>query len=131
MEGQARSVRTGRLNAGFRAVAKLVRLQRLVLWNCMQLSNPGLSFLTNLSSLAELSLRGCQQLTDAITPTLAHLSNLTTLDLRACERFTGCAAPSFAPQPLPYRRNSDICKIRAAVSCRTGANVSSVCMCAR
>ncbi len=75
--------------AGLQHVKDLHSLQHLVLWNCLRLTESGLTVLASLTSLTHLSLRGCQQLTDSALPHLAALSALRHLNLTACERMAG------------------------------------------
>ena len=75
--------------AGLQHVKGLPSLQHLVLWNCLRLTEGGLTVLASLTSLTHLSLRGCQQLTDSALPHLAALSALRHLNLTACERMAG------------------------------------------
>ena len=75
--------------AGLQHIKGLHSLQHLVLWNCLRLSEGGLTVLASLTSLTHLSLRGCQQLTDSALPHLAALSALRHLNLTACERMAG------------------------------------------
>jgi len=75
--------------AGLQHIKGLHSLQHLVLWNCLRLTEGGLTVLASLTSLTHLSLRGCQQLTDSALPHLAALSALRHLNLTACERMAG------------------------------------------
>ena len=75
--------------AGLHHIKGLHSLQHLVLWNCLRLTEGGLTVLASLTSLTHLSLRGCQQLTDSALPHLAALSALRHLNLTACERMAG------------------------------------------
>ena len=74
---------------GLTALGPLTRMQSLTLWNCLGISEQGLSAATGMQGLTALCLRGCQQLSDELLWPLAALPALLRLDLRACERFTG------------------------------------------
>ena len=74
---------------GLHYINNVIKLQHLVLWNCLRLTEGGLSSLSGLTQMTHLSLRGCQQLTDHALPHLAVLTALRQLNLTACERMSG------------------------------------------
>ena len=75
--------------AGLQHIKGLAKLQHVVLWNCLRVTEAGLAALVTLTSLTHLSLRGCQQLSDSALPHVAALSALQYLNLTACERISG------------------------------------------
>lgn len=82
----------GLICTGLQHISGLTKLQHLVLWNCLRLTEGGLSALQCLAHLSQLSLRGCQQLTDHALPHLTPLTALRQLNLTACERMSGMHA---------------------------------------
>ena len=82
------------VDPGLGHIKGLGQLEHLVLWNCLRLSEAGLTVLSSLTKLTHLSLRGCQQLSDTALHHVAALNTLQHLNLTACERMSGMAYAS-------------------------------------